>query len=42
MLPTIDGIQVFDDMVGFIGRSDFEVFAFPYLKRILADREILP
>lgn len=34
--PTIDGILLLDDMVGFIGRSDFEVFAFPYLKRIFS------
>ena len=33
---TIDGILLLDDMVGFIGRSDFEVFAFPYLKRIFS------
>jgi uroporphyrinogen-III decarboxylase len=31
--PTIDGILLLDDIVGFVGRQDFEVFAFPYLKR---------
>jgi uroporphyrinogen-III decarboxylase len=31
--PTIDGILLLDDIVGFISRSDFEVFALPYLKR---------
>jgi uroporphyrinogen decarboxylase len=31
--PSIDGILLLDDIVGFVGRSDFEVFALPYLKR---------
>jgi uroporphyrinogen-III decarboxylase len=31
--PTIDGILLLDDIVGFVSRPDFEVFAFPYLKR---------
>jgi uroporphyrinogen-III decarboxylase len=31
--PTIDGILILDDIVGFIGDSDFEEFAFPYLQR---------
>jgi uroporphyrinogen-III decarboxylase len=31
--PTIDGILLLDDIVGFISRGDFEVFGFPYLKR---------
>jgi uroporphyrinogen-III decarboxylase len=31
--PTIDGILLLDDIVGFVGRSDFETFALPYLKR---------
>lgn len=34
--PSIDGILVLDDMVGFIGRQDFETFALPYLKRIFS------
>ena len=29
--PTIDGIMVLDDIVGFIGEEDFREFAFPYL-----------
>jgi uroporphyrinogen-III decarboxylase len=32
--PSIDGILILDDIVGFIGLQDFETFALPYLKRI--------
>ncbi len=31
--PTIDGILLLDDIVGFISRKDCETFAIPYLKR---------
>jgi uroporphyrinogen decarboxylase len=31
--PTIDGVLLLDDIIGFINPSDFETFAFPYLKR---------
>jgi uroporphyrinogen decarboxylase len=31
--PTIDGIFLLDDIVGFISRRDFEAFGLPYLKR---------
>ena len=31
--PSIDGILLLDDIVGFIGRKDFERFALPYLAR---------
>jgi uroporphyrinogen decarboxylase len=31
--PSIDGILLLDDIVGFIGRRDFEVFGLPYLQR---------
>ena len=34
--PSIDGILVLDDIVGFIGQEDCETFAVPYLKRIYA------
>ena len=34
--PTIDGIFLLDDIVGFVGRRDFESFALPYLQRIYA------
>jgi uroporphyrinogen-III decarboxylase len=32
--PSIDGILVLDDIVGFLGDEDFKQAAFPYLKRI--------
>jgi uroporphyrinogen decarboxylase len=31
--PSIDGILLLDDIVGFISRGDFETFALPYLRR---------
>jgi uroporphyrinogen decarboxylase len=31
--PSIDGILLLDDIVGFISRRDFELFGLPYLKR---------
>jgi uroporphyrinogen decarboxylase len=31
--PTIDGILLLDDIVGFISRRDFETFGLPYLQR---------
>ena len=32
--PSIEGILVLDDIVGFLGDEDFNAFALPYLKRI--------
>jgi uroporphyrinogen-III decarboxylase len=32
--PTIDGILILDDIIGFIGEEEFLSFGFPYLKRI--------
>lgn len=32
--PSIDGMLILDDIVGFIGEDDFRQFAFPYLKEI--------
>jgi len=32
--PSIDGILILDDIVGFIGRRDFEIFGLPHLKKI--------
>ncbi len=32
--PTIDGIFVLDDIIGFIGENEFIEFVYPYLKRI--------
>lgn len=31
--PSIDGILLLDDIVGFVGRKDFEAFGLPYLRR---------
>jgi uroporphyrinogen decarboxylase len=31
--PSIDGILILDDIVGFISRRDFETFGLPYLKK---------
>ncbi|MEJ2108687.1 MAG: uroporphyrinogen decarboxylase family protein [Acidobacteriota bacterium] len=35
--PSIDGILVLDDIVGFISRNDFEVFGLPYLKKVFSE-----
>ena len=32
--PSIDGIFLLDDIVGFVSRRDFEIFGLPYLKRV--------
>jgi uroporphyrinogen-III decarboxylase len=37
--PTIDGIMVLDDIIGFIGEAEFLTFGLPYLKRIF-DRNV--
>ncbi len=33
-IPTIDGIFILDDIVGFLGEQDFRAAALPYLKQI--------
>jgi uroporphyrinogen-III decarboxylase len=35
-LPTIGGIFILDDIVGFIGEEDFKEFGLPYLKELYA------
>ena len=35
-IPTIDGIMLLDDIVGFIGEEDFLEFGQPYLKELYA------
>lgn len=35
-LPTIDGMLVLDDIVGFIGEEDFVEFGLPYLRELFA------
>jgi uroporphyrinogen decarboxylase len=32
--PSIDGIFLLDDIVGFVSRRDFETFGLPYLQRV--------
>lgn len=34
--PTIDGIMMLDDIVGFIGEDDFKEFGLPYLRELYA------
>ncbi|MHC4622090.1 MAG: uroporphyrinogen decarboxylase family protein [Planctomycetota bacterium] len=38
--PTIDGIFILDDIVGFLGRDDFEKAALPFLKRIFRSFDV--
>lgn len=32
--PSIDGVLILDDIIGFVGESEFEEFVIPYFKRI--------
>jgi uroporphyrinogen-III decarboxylase len=32
--PSIDGIMILDDIIGFVGESEFKEFVSPYLKKI--------
>jgi Uroporphyrinogen-III decarboxylase len=36
LFPSIDGIMILDDIVGFIGEEDFLEFGLPYLKELYA------
>lgn len=38
--PSIDGVLVLDDIVGFLGEPDFKETAFPYLKRIFQSLDV--
>lgn len=38
--PTIDGILVLDDLIGFLGQADFREFALPYFQRIFASLDV--
>jgi uroporphyrinogen decarboxylase len=40
VFPSIDGILVLDDIVGFCGEDDFKEMALPYLSRIFHSLEI--
>ena len=38
--PTIDGVLLLDDIVGFIGEKDFKEFAQPYLKELFGALDV--
>jgi uroporphyrinogen decarboxylase len=38
--PSIDGIFILDDIVGFLGEGDFKESAMPYLKRIFQSLDV--
>ncbi len=39
--PTIDGLMMLDDIVGFVGEQEFLEFGYPYLKKLYAcDRSV--
>ena len=38
--PSIDGILVLDDIVGFLGEDDFKEMALPYLKRLFQSLDV--
>ena len=38
--PTIDGVLLLDDIVGFIGEEDFREFAQPYLKELFTGLDV--
>ena len=39
-LPSIEGIFVLDDIVGFLGEADFRSTALPYLKRVFSSLDV--
>jgi uroporphyrinogen decarboxylase len=34
--PSIDGVLILDDIIGFVGEAEFEEFVLPYVKRIFS------
>jgi uroporphyrinogen decarboxylase len=38
--PTIDGVLLLDDIVGFVGEEDFQEFAQPYLKELFTKLQV--
>ena len=34
--PSIDGVLILDDIIGFVGETEFEEFVLPYFKKIFA------
>jgi uroporphyrinogen-III decarboxylase len=39
-VPTIDGILMLDDIVGFVGELEFKEFGYPYLKELYEDADV--
>lgn len=39
-IPTIDGILMLDDIVGFVGEDEFMEFGFPYFKELYDDAQV--
>lgn len=40
IFPSIDGVLILDDIVGFYGEDDFKEIALPYLKRIFQSLDV--
>ncbi len=38
--PSIDGILILDDIIGFVGKDEFNEFVIPYFKRIFATSDV--
>jgi uroporphyrinogen decarboxylase len=38
--PSVEGILVLEDLMGFLGEVDFRDFALPYMKRIFASLDV--
>ncbi len=38
--PSVEGILVLEDLMGFLGEDDFREFALPYMKRIFASLDV--
>jgi uroporphyrinogen-III decarboxylase len=39
-IPTIDGMLMLDDIVGFMGEMEFKEFGYPYLKELYEDADV--
>ncbi|MCH5377989.1 MAG: uroporphyrinogen decarboxylase, partial [Planctomycetes bacterium] len=40
LFPSIDGILILEDMMGFVGPQDFREFALPYIAEIFASQDV--
>ncbi|MBN2271009.1 MAG: hypothetical protein JXN61_10365 [Sedimentisphaerales bacterium] len=38
--PSVDGVLILDDIVGFLGEEDFKAIALPYLERIFQSADV--